>query len=287
MLAQRIRDDIKREVGRYCTVSIGVAPNKLAAKLACESKKPNGLTVVRPEQLESFVRHQELQAICGIGPRIERRLHRMGITSMEVLQQTPLHQLVDQFKSYGFFLYDAARGLGDDHVEEKNETPKSVGHSYTFPHDLRTESEITKNLLVLCDKVAWRMRRDGLIATKLHVYVRYQKNPSSEGFSGVGTEKRYKEPMADGLDIFKNAWKLVDGIRDPNIGIRLLGVSAGGILQTDMPKSLFKKPEKMFSTLVALDTLQTSYGSGIWQRAATIGTVLKERTSGWHYDHAV
>lgn len=281
MLAQRIRSDIQREIGRFCTASIGIAPNKLVAKLACESKKPNGLTVVMPEHVQAFVVSQELQAVCGIGPRIERRLHTLGITSMRILYETPLHTLVGEFKSYGYFLYFAARGVGDDEVTNEEVPPNSVGHSYTFPHDLRTPKEIKKNLLALCDKVAWRMRRDKFISTRLSVYVRYGD------LGGAGTEKQYKEPMEDGLDLFKNAWQLIERVRNPNHGVRLLGVSASGLAQGEAPRSLFLKPEKIHKALKSLDALQTRYGSGIWQRAATLGTVFKERTSGWHYDHEV
>lgn len=281
MLAQRIRSDVRSEIGAFCTASIGIAPNKLAAKLACESKKPNGLTVVQPDQLVAFVRHQPLQAICGIGPRIERRLHELGISSMRSLQETPLHVLVSEFKSYGNFLYFAAHGIGDDEVIDAEEPPKSIGHSYTFPHDLREDAEIQKNLLALCDKVAWRMRRDGFIAKRLSVYVRYQD------FGGTGGEKQYREPMIDGLDLFKNAWRLVDALSNPNYGVRLLGISASDLHESPMPKSLFPKPEKMQAVLRSLDKIQSRFGSGSWQRAVTLGTLFKERTSGWHYDHEV
>jgi DNA polymerase IV len=280
-IAQRIRDDIRREIGSYCTASIGIAPNKLAAKLACESVKPNGLTIVHPEELESFVEKQDMRAICGIGPRIESRLHEMGISSMNSLKKTPLEQLVNEFKNYGYFLYFAARGIGNDEVDDAKKLPKSVGHSYTFPSDLETTVELQTNLLALCDKVAWRMRRDGFTANRISIYARYGN------FGGVGCERRFKEPMTDGLALYKNAWKLIDSIRNPHKGIRLLGISASGLTTQKMPKSLFPKPEKIHQTLRALDTLQARYGNGIWQRAATINTTFKERTSGWHYDHEV
>lgn len=281
MIAQRIRSDVKRECGAYCTASLGIAPNKLVAKLACESIKPSGLTVVRPQDVENFVASQELEAICGIGPRIERRLNAMGVSSVRALRQIPLHDLLDEFKSYGYFLYFAARGIGDDEVSDEKDPPKSVGHSYTFPHDLLTDDEIKKNLLALCDKVAWRMRRDGFIANHLSVYARYGD------FGSVGTGKQYREPMEDGLDLYKNAWALLDRMRDPHQGIRLLGVSASGLIHTNMPKALFPKQEKIHQVLKALDKIQDRYGSGIWQRASTLGTIFKERTSGWHYDHEV
>lgn len=281
MIAQMIRNDIQKECGLYCTASLGIAPNKLAAKLACESTKPSGLTVVKPDELLKFTAAQDLQAICGIGPRIAKRLERMGASTVSALRGLSLPNLVREFKSYGYFLYFAARGVGDDHVEPNEAPPKSIGHSYTYPHNLTCEREIKKNLLVLCDKVATRMRRDGFIANHLSVYVRY------DDMGGVGTQKQYYEPMEDGLDLYKNAWRLVERIRDPNIGIRLLGVSARGLTKARMPLNLFKKQQKVGRVLKALDVVQERYGSGAWQRAATVGTVFKERTSGWHYDHEV
>lgn len=279
MLAQMIRADIKKECGIACTASIGIAPNKVVAKLASESVKPSGLTCVMPQEVESFVTSCELQDVCGIGPRIERRLHEIGISSMKTLKDAPLAQLVDEFKSYGHFLHAVAHGIGDDTVVDTVEDLKSIGHSYTYPYDLTEPADIRRQLLALADRVAWRMRRDGFIGTNLSIYVRYK------GFGGLGTQKRYKEPMEDGLSIYKNAWNLIERVRDPNIPIRLLGVSVSGLLKTRMPSALFPKEQKMHRVLHALDLIQSKFGSGAWQRAATVGTVFKERTSGWHYDH--
>lgn len=279
MLAQMIRSDIERECGVACTASIGIGPNKLVAKLASESMKPNGLTVVRPEHIEEFMFSRQLQDVCGIGARIERRLHGLGIMSMKALYETPLSVLISEFKSYGNFLYLAARGIGDDNVNPESVDPKSIGHSYTYPHDLIENAEIKKNLLNLCDRVAWRMRRDGFIATHLSIYARYG------GGGSVGTQRRFKEPMEDGLMLYRSAWPLLDRIRDDHRGIRLLGVSAGGLIKTTMPNSLIKKDRKTHQVLLALDKIQTRYGPGSWKRAATLGTVFKERSSGWHYDH--
>lgn len=281
MIAQMIRADIKKECGVACTASIGAGPNKLVAKLASESVKPNGLTVIRPGRVKNFILTRELQDVCGIGPRIERRLNRMGISSMRALAETPLPELVQEFKSYGYFLYFASRGIGDDQVYDGLEDPKSVGHSYTYPHDLFGASEIKKNLLALCDRVAWRLRRDGFLATHLSVYARYS------GFNGVGTSKKYREPMEDGLALYKSAWKLLDEIRDDNRGVRLLGVSASGLMKTRMPTALFPKEQKMQRLLRSLDKAQTRFGSGVWQRAATLGNVFKERSSGFAFDHEI
>ncbi len=279
LVARMILDDIEQDIGMQCTCSVGIASNKVLAKLACESKKPSGITVVKPEQAEAFIRSRALGDICGIGFRIEARLNAIGITTMQAFQNATLADLVKEFKSYGFFLFDTAHGLGDDDICEEDVEPKSIGHSYTFPTDLDTEQEMKKNLLQLCDRVAWRMRREGFLATRLSVYARY----SDKG--GKGTQKRYKEPMQDGLEIFQNAWHLLQQVRDHRAGIRLLGISASGLIRAPMPDRLFIKAQKIRLTLSALDSVTERYGSGVWQRAATLGTTFKERISGWHYDH--
>lgn len=279
LLAQMIRDDIKKICGVACTASIGIGPNKLIAKLASECMKPSGLTVVMPKEVEQFVASQKLEDICGIGKRIKQRLNSMGVSTITELKNTSLPNLLKEFKSYGYFLYFAARGIGDDIVNPDEEEPKSIGHSYTYAHDLINETEIKKRILGLADRVAWRMRRDGYIGTRLSIYARYAHS------GGAGAQKQFREPIEDGLTIYKNAWKILDGIRDQNVPIRLLGISVSGLLKTSMPSALFPKEKKMHHVLHALDSVQNKFGSGSWQRASTMGLIFKERTSGWHYDH--
>lgn len=279
LLAQMIRSDVARECGHYCTASIGIAPNKLIAKLAGESLKPNGLTVVRPEEVKNFVLSRELEDVCGIGPRIAEHLGRLGITSMSSLLKAPLSLLRREFKSYGDFLYATARGQGDSKVCNTEAPPKSVGHSYTFSHNLDTGNEIRRNLLALCDKVAYRLRRDGFITTHISAFARYPD------FGGSGGSHKIDEPINDGLDLFKNAWNILKKDLDDQRGVRLLGVSASGLLQSPLPRSIFPTHEKVNRAQSALDKLQARYGSGVWLRGSTLGTIFKERVSGFSYDH--
>lgn len=280
ILAQRIRDDIRRECGNTCTVSIGIAPNKLIAKLASEAVKPNGLTCLSPDKVTDFILTRPLEAFCGIGPRIAKRLERIGITSVATLRKATLHTLTEHFKpSYGNFLYYAARGISDDNVQDEEQPPKSIGHSYTFPENILTEAEARNNLLTLCDRVAIRMRKQGFVATHLSAYIRYSD------FASIGAGKHFNEPFTDGLEIFKAAWALLKHKVDINKGIRLMGISAAGLLTCPMPQAIFRKDERMHRTLTSLDKLTDRYGIGVWRRASTMKTVLKERVSGWHYDH--
>jgi len=263
MMALMIRRDLKTACGSVCTVSIGIAPNKLVAKLASESVKPNGLTVVRPSDVEDFVKSRPLADFCGIGPRMEKRLAEIGVTSVATLRTLPRAQLINLFKSYGTWLADAAHGLATDVLEDDDAAPKSIGHSYTFPHDPHTIPEVKKNLLAMCDRVAWRLRGQHFVASRVSVYVRYGD------FGSDGCAKLLNIPISDGLTISQNAWALLSPRLDLNRGVRLIGISVSDFKTIKLPVSLFRKDRRMQRVVVALDRVQTKFGQDSWHRAST------------------
>lgn len=280
-LGEKIRRDLKRECGAACTASIGIAGNRLLAKLASESHKPNGFTVVPPEDALDFAASRPLAEFCGIGPRVEKHLERIGVTSIINLRTLPLERLLQEFKSYGQFLFDAARGQGSDIVLNDELDPKSVGHSYTFPFSLRTKEEVQKNLLAIADRVAWRMRKHGFVSTHLTVYARY------DDFSGVGASRMHRTPLYDGLDMTKNALALFEPLLDLNRGIRLMGISTSGLVRLAGAAPVLENESRKQKVLLSLDKITEKYGNGTWQRVSTMDTKFKERVSGWHYDHEV
>ncbi len=278
LLAQTIRAELKAACGSVCTASIGIAPNLLVAKLASESVKPNGLTTVLPDDVENFVRTRPLKDFCGIGRRTEKKLEAMGVTSVDTLRTIPRDRLIDLFKSQGEWLANAAVGIGNDQLAVEQDA-KSVGHSYTFPTDLLTRMEVWKNLLALSDRVASRLRHQGASGYRVSGYVRYGD------FESVGGDRLLKEPLADGLEIATNAWRIIEPKLDLVRGVRLVGVTVSELRRGAMPVQIFAKPQKMHAVLGALDKVQSQFGHDAWQRATTVGTLFRERTSGWHYDH--
>lgn len=281
-IALTIRERLKEEFGEYITASIGIAPNRLMAKLASGSMKPNGLTVTPPSEVINLLDRSQLQDLCGIGPRIEKRLSALGISTFEQLRQFPIYILEEEFKSYGRWLHEAAWGrelVAVPTVHRSPDEPKSYGHSYTLPSDTEDIKEMKRYLLGLCDRVAWRMRRDGHRATCVSVYARYHD------FSGGGQQRIVKEPIADGLDLFKTAWHILDQLRDDTKRIRLLGVSASSLVPEQTTQSLFQKERRMHGVQQALDHLQHRYGQGVWTRASLLDVKFKARSSGFHFDH--
>ncbi len=277
-IALSIRERLKDELGEHITASIGIGPNKLVAKLCSGQVKPNGLTVVQPKDVVAHLDKSKLQDICGIGSRTERHLNELGIFTFEQLRNFPLEKLVEEFKSYGFWLYEAAWGR-DFSVMTEESPAKSYGHSYTLPYDTDDSREMQRCLLGLCDRVAWRLRRDCCVARRVHTYVRYGD------FTDMGEQHVMREPTASGLTLFKTAWHMIDQWRDDTKRVRLLGISASQLLQASEATSLFKKERKMRSLQQSLDTLQHRYGSGAWTRASLLSVEFKARSSGFHFDH--
>lgn len=304
MIAQMIRVRLAEECGERITASIGVGPNKLMAKLASERVKPDGLTVVHPGRELDLLDQCDLEDLCGIGPRIAERLNDMGIRTFKQLRERPLDDLAREFKSYGLWLHEAAHGRGDDEVNPDADDPKSVGHSYTLPTNAEDSETVRRYLLTLCDKVGWRLRRDGFAARCVTAYVRYGD------FSGDGKQTHFSEPVNDGLKLFEIAWGLISSViarseatkksherllpaslsargRNDMLAkpIRLVGISASQLTKGPEQSSLFKKERKMSSALRALDRLQHRYGDGVWTRASLVSTSILARSSGFRYDH--
>ena len=278
IMAQAIRERLKEVCGEWITASIGVGPNKLIAKLGSEYRKPNGLTVVQPSEVLPFLDTLQLRDFCGIGAQTEKHLAELGVTTVQGLRDYPVARLVQEFKSWGRWLHNAAWGRDHFEVVDEEEQQKSVGHSYTFPHDLDNPREIKRNLLALCDKVAWRLRRDGMSAGLVSVYFRFAKT------DGHGQQHRFQESTNDGLTLFKIAWSLVEKWWD-GTPVRLIGISTSMLTPISHQHALFCAQEKISTVVDALDKIQKRYGSESWSRASLIGTTFRARSSGWHYDH--
>ncbi len=293
-IAQAIRQRLHDELGERITASIGIAPNKLMAKLASETVKPNGLTIVRPHEVLDLLDRCALDDLCGIGPRIKERLNTLGIANFKQLREFPLKELEDEFHSYGTWLHETAHGgvkspvYGFSHfkaISLKPETgdltpdAKSYGHSYTLPQNTSDPRVLKRYLFGLADKVGWRMRRDGVVARRVTAFARFGD------FSSHGEQRTFHEPTADGMRLFQIAWKILEPIS--LIDVRLVGICASMLSCDPTQPSLFKKERNMTSVLCALDELQSRYGSSVWKRGATLQTEFKSRSSGFHFDHEI
>ena len=184
MLAGGIKRAIAGKVGTELRCSIGIAPNVFLAKTATELQKPDGLTVIAEKDLPDCLFGLELRDLCGIGRRMERRLHACEIKSVEALCKASMPELREAWGGVGGELMHAR--LRGAWVTDKPAERASVGHSHVLPPALRSHRAAYSVLHRLLQKAATRLRGYGLTAGALHAHVRRLDGTSWEGRSRLG-----------------------------------------------------------------------------------------------------
>ena len=283
-IAQEIKNRIKQEIGSYITCSIGISYNKLIAKLAGSLQKPDGLVII-PNQEEAIkiLDKIELDEICGIGPRIKKRLNNMGVVNFYQLRQVPLKSLLASFKSYGQILYNMARGVDHSPIVPfyNKEEVKSIGHRHTIDHDTSDQNEIKQTLLKLSEMIARRLRNKNLVGKTIHCWYREAFTPPLHlrgeemrlhlggVFQGDSMQTTIL-PTDDGLEIFRAAWKSFHQIWN-KLKIRMIGVSISNLI-SQTPQNLSFLPEEKRKEIItkALDKINNRYGEFTLQRATLL-----------------
>jgi DNA polymerase-4 len=170
-LARAIKASILAETGLTC--SIGIAPNKLLAKLASDMDKPGGLTILGEKDVASRIWPLAVRRLWGVGPKTEERLAAMGIATIGDLATVPLVTLIAWFgRSHGAWLHQAARGVDQSPLVPHRE-PKSLSRETTFQQDTRNLEFLTDVLLCLIQDVAARLQKQGYRCRTVTVKLRY------------------------------------------------------------------------------------------------------------------
>jgi DNA polymerase-4 len=170
-IAKEIKHQINNETKLTC--SIGVAPNKLLAKIASDMEKPDGLTIILPDERAHILQPLPVRKLWGIGPKTEAYLKDMGTETIGALASLSLDTLVDKFgSSYGNYLYHASRGIDDSPLVTHWE-PKSISRETTFQKDVMNWQFIAKTLAELTREVVTDMKENGFKARTVTVKIRF------------------------------------------------------------------------------------------------------------------
>jgi len=220
-IAKTVRRRVRDEIG--LTVSVGVGPNKLVAKIASDFHKPDGLTVVKPRQVEAFLAPLPVRRLHGVGPASEASLHAMGIRTVGQLREVSLDRLLSRFGHWGRTLYRYARG-DDDRPVRPWEQRKSLGTESTFATDLRSLSEMDGVLDDMAREVAAGLVRRDLAACTLTVKVRYAD------FTTVTRAQTLDVPVVSDRVIAECAHGLLRRTEAGRRPVRLLGVTASSLV---------------------------------------------------------
>jgi len=173
LLAERIQRNIFEATGLTC--SVGVAPNKLLAKMASEFNKPNGISIVHEHELQARIWPLPCRKINGIGPKTDTKLQSLGIHTIGELAQPSPAWLIEHFgQSYGRWLHESAWGRDDRPVVTSSE-PVTMSRETTFERDLhavRDKAELGAIFTLLCDQVAADLQRKGYAGRTVSVKLR-------------------------------------------------------------------------------------------------------------------
>jgi DNA polymerase-4 len=224
-LAKEIRRRVRQERG--LSVSVGVGPNCLVAKIASDVCKPDGLKVVPPERVQAFLDPLPVRSLHGVGPATEQALAAMGITTVAELRARPLEALLARFRSHGRTLYEYARGIDERPVEPYHER-KSLGTENTYREDLAHVEAMDEQLQAMSEEVADGLTRHELAACTVTVKVRYPD------FTTVTRSRTFAIPTADAGRIGTTAKVLLRRTEAGRRKVRLLGVSASTLVPATM-----------------------------------------------------
>ncbi|MGD8378690.1 MAG: DNA polymerase IV [Gammaproteobacteria bacterium] len=216
-LGRALKARIREQTG--LTASLGLAPNKLVAKIASELDKPDGFCLVAPERAAEVLGPLPITAMWGIGPRTADRLHGAGIHTLQQLREAPAGLLEAHFGRYAERYRRLAAGIDERPVVADSEE-KSISAEETWPTDRARGDELHARLLALCEEVAERVRRRGLKGGTLTLKIR-------EADFTTHTRSRSFEPPTDSTaQIHALADELLDRWFEghPGAALRLLGV---------------------------------------------------------------
>jgi DNA polymerase IV len=251
------------------TASVGLAPTKMAAKIASESGKPDGLVQVRPEQLQEFLRPLDIRKIWGLGEKTQIILNRIGITTIGQLADCRPEKFVRLLGANGYQIQQLAQGIDPGEVQARSEV-KSISNEITFENDTTESVVIDRTLMRLSEKVAGRLRHQRLKARTITLKIRLS------GFETYTRALTLNEPTYFDNAIYRAVKKLDSDFDRHGKKIRLLGVKASHFPDQSVQADLFTgaiqptdgKMEKLHR---AIDALKERFG----QDAIRRGTAIK------------
>ncbi|MDE2305375.1 MAG: DNA polymerase IV [Gammaproteobacteria bacterium] len=262
-IAERIRARIRAETG--LSASVGIAPNKLVAKIASDLNKPDGSFRIEAAELPGALDDLPVQRLWGIGPKTLPRVLAAGIRTFRDLRTAEEHVLQRLFGRHAPLMRERAAGI-DERAVCPDREEKSISAECTFETDLHDKSTIRHELSRLLDRTASRLRASGLAAAQLSIKVRL-------GSFATSTRQRSFEPAAqDTARLWRIASDLLEAwLREhPRAAVRLLGVSVGALQPLPQPDLFEPGPAKDSRIDAAVDEVRRRFGNELLIRASHI-----------------
>jgi DNA polymerase-4 len=261
VIGRRAKAVIHDAVG--LTASVGIGPNRLIAKLASDYQKPDGLTLVLPDQIEAFLDPQPLTVLRGLGVKSAPILQRLGLKTVADVRQLSLLELRRHLGDLaGTKIYEQSRGIASDRIHRDTER-KSISKETTFNEDI-TDREILRDTLHwAAQEVGYVARQEGRKGNQVTLKIRFR------GFETHTRSRTLPTPTSADSEIFKQAWELFQLERWSSRPVRLIGLGITGwytdtspaVEQGDLFEEMTPEPDPKQDLLYeTLDAVTEKFG---------------------------
>lgn len=252
-LAKKIKEKIRQDVGECLGSSVGIAPNRLLAKIASNIQKPNGLVLLKKEELPGPMLKMQLIDITGIGRRLERRLNRFGIYDVAGLYAATPHQLKAVWGGVMGLRFHA-KLHGEDIDDFAASSMRTIGHQHVLEPAKRNSSDALLVTKRLTEKAAERLRANGFYATRLSLHIKLTQQRGH-----VYHERHFVQSQHTGelIGYVEQMWRELSPPPPLRVGVTLSGLVQASQCQLDM----FTSP-KNEALLQAVDVINKRFGRG-------------------------
>lgn len=262
--AYEINKRVKEELG--FTVNVGVANNKLLAKMASDFTKPDRVHTLFKEEISSKMWSLHISELFMVGKKSIPKLEQLGVKTIGDLARLDFKMLVKKFGKHGKMMWEYANGIDESEVVYKIEKPKCIGNSITLPEDIYNIQKLNEILLALSEQVVFRLRKHNLLASVVNVQIR------TKDFVNYSHQRKLDSPTNLTKDIYKESKELLQKLHQ-NRGIRLIGIRTDKLVSKDeLQLSFFdnRENEKQEKLEMIMDDLKKKYGYETITRAGEL-----------------
>ena len=264
---KEINRRVKEELG--FTVNVGVAHNKLLAKMASDFTKPDRVHTLFENEIQNKMWTLPVSELFMLGRRTVPKLHNMQIKTIGDLAKTNKRILQDKFGKHGVMMWEYANGIDNSEVKYEKEKPKGIGNSVTLPEDISNIDKLEEILSALTEQVTYRLRKQNMLARVVNVQLR------NKDFVDTSHQRKLSNATASTKEILEVAKELLEQMYRKGTRIRLVGVRVDDLTdKEEMQISLFsneEKNEKQEKLDKTIDALKEKYGYHFITRAGNMG----------------
>jgi DNA polymerase-4 len=259
-IARKIKQAVRDEL--ELTISVGVASNRLVAKIASDLEKPDGLVFVPPGTEREFLEPLAIERLWGVGASTRRALADYNVRTIGDLAALPADVMVRRFGQHGASIAARARGVGDT-VVGHDDAAKSISHEHTFDVDTDSWAVMERTLLALSEGVGSRLRASGVLASTVAVKIR------DTDFRTITRQRTLGHPT-DLTDVIWKAAVTLTRKETRGMKVRLLGVAATGLVEETQISLFAEEGSRQRRAVEASDALRKRFGSQAIRRASLL-----------------